>query len=107
MAGTGSVEVFEGKPSNLNGQKWIRLIVRKDPRPEDREAEDLLRGFAQALDGSDYRDEFVLSIFRIPPEEERTFGTLPKIENGGYEGIETVRRYLLTYTEDVRVPLAI
>ena len=105
MAGT--VEVFEGKPSHLNGQKWIRLIVRKDPRPEDHEAEDLLREFAQALEGSDYRDEFILSIFRIPPEEERTFGILPKIEKGGGEGIERVRRYLSTYTEDVKVPLTI
>jgi hypothetical protein len=100
--------IYEGPPTgrSINGERWIRLLVRKEPRSEDVEAEQLLRHFAEALRGSDFEDEFVLSIFRIEPDKEPTFGYLPKIESvRGCEGIEKVRRYLSMYSEDVKVPL--
>jgi hypothetical protein len=103
-----SVEVYEGGPREgpINGQRWIRLLVRRQPRDEDREAEKLLRTFAKALSDSEFGDEFVLSIFRIESDEEASFGRLPKIENKlGCEGIEQVRRYLSMYAEDVKIPL--
>lgn len=104
------VPVHEGPPKGkaVNGQRWIRLVVRKNAGPEDQEAEALLRGFADALSRSQFGDEFVLSIFRINPEREESFGLLPKIEtNVGCEGISNVRRYLSTYTKDIQVPLVI
>jgi hypothetical protein len=102
------VAVFEGEngPQPVNGQKWLRLLVRQAPLNEDLEAENLLREFARALEGSQYSDEFLLSIFRIQNDDEPSFGTLPKIENQ-CEGIEEVREYLSTYAEDVKVPITI
>jgi hypothetical protein len=102
------IEVFEGRstPRPINGEKWIRLLVRRNPRQEDTEAERLLQDFATALEKSDYRDEFLLTIFRIEPDKEPSFGILPKIENKpGCEGIDEVRRYLSTYAHDVKIPL--
>lgn len=103
-----SVPIFEGRPDPkpANGEKWIRLVVRRSPRDDDKEAETLLRAFAKALESSDYRDEFILSIFRVESEKEASFGKLPKIENkSGCEGILEVRRFLSTYADDVKVPL--
>jgi hypothetical protein len=104
------IQIHEGKPQGLptNGERWIRLLVRQNPRAEDKEAEELLHHFAEALADSEFEDEFVLSIFRIGASEEPSFGILPKIENArGFDGIKQVRRYLSMYTEDIKVPLAI
>jgi hypothetical protein len=108
MASKDSVPIHEGQPSSgLGNQRWVRLVVRQQARAEDKEAERLLQAFAKALTRSEYADEFVLSIFRISPEQEQSFGLLPKIENEpGIDGIDKVRRYLSMYTEDVAVPLA-
>jgi hypothetical protein len=110
MSSTLQVKIHEGGPKagSVNGQRWIRLVVRKPAYAEDAEAECLLREFAAALETSEFRDEFILSIFRIGVEKAPTFGVLPKIENKpGREGIEEVRRYLKMYSEDVQVPLTI
>jgi len=100
-------EVYEGEPPAdlLRRVKWMRLLVRQNPTPEDREAESLFRELAGALKDSDYGDEYVLSIFRIGPEREASFGTLPKIKvYPERAGIEAIKQYLLPYIREVQIP---
>jgi hypothetical protein len=89
--------VFEGRPTEkqLGKRAWVRLIVRQSPQKEDKEAEELFKRFAAAIALSEYRDKYVLSIFRIGADEEAYYGILPKIDNDpGYLGIGEVRRFV-------------
>ena len=103
-----TVPVHEGKPQGPISFRWLRLAVRAEPTVDDVEAERLLREFGKNISSSDYRDEFTLSVFRIPKERVEGFDFLPKIED--YEGcknIEGIQRFLNRYARDLNVPMVI
>lgn len=97
--------IHEGTPpvELKSTHKWIRLLVHRNATADDQKAENLFKRLADLLRGSSYGEYFVLSVFRIDPEEERTSGELPRIETyPPVVGLSAITRYLTSDINEVQ-----
>ena len=106
-----TVQIYErdNTPEPGLGPLWIRLMVHDEESEEDREAVELFRGLAGAIDKSSYsKTAHVLTILRLKEEQQRTIGDLPQIINGqSYEGIDEIREFIVSFIDDVNKPTMI
>lgn len=103
-----NVQIYERDttPELEPGQVWIRLKVHDEQSEEDREAEELFRSLADALDRfGRYKAAYVLTILRLQKEKEQFVGPLPQIVNGrSCEGIDEIREFVASYIDAIRKP---
>ena len=73
--------IYEGRPDFIvkSKQRWIRLLVHRQPTEDDAAAVNLFNRLAAVLKETPFGEYFVLSVFRIGHDEEQEHGELPRI----------------------------